>query len=448
MNEKFELNGYPIKIQSTIEMEESNSKIPIYSGSYLLKNETLELTLEGKFFFKWSPSLNVYFQGTTKGNTRKLFEIFNSDKDFSILIDGLEVGKGFITAIQDNIEGVFRSKAVFGDRTIAVQKISFCVPNLRDFNGDQVVEKINNNISYSNSRLHFENDDFNIILDKKRNYSDLNKELKHKGGYLIQYNGELERIDKKSISHKDSLEIFQCFSTFLSFLNGRKTSAIFRVGIFDDRKLWKDFTNYTVEPYKHNHSWPDHSSTTGINEVWKNFSDLWKDHKDFIRSSIHWYLQSCSSSSYVETAIIMAQTALELIYNWWIIECKKMIIGKDSENLSASNKIRLLISQLNITSDVPIDLKNLDEYVRSEITVNDGPEAIVQIRNAIVHSQMEKRKKLNSLSFEVRYEALRLSIWYIEISLLKILGFEGKYNNQTSQVYDEYVPWSEQNASR
>ena len=448
MNDKSELNDYPHKILSSIEMEESNSIIPIYSGSFIIKNDLLELSLEGKFYFKWSPSLNVYFDGTTKESTGKLFQIFNSDQDFSILIDRLKVGRGFITAIHDNIEGVFRSKAVFGDKTIPVKKISFCVPNLRAFNGDQVVENINNNISYSNSRLHFENDDFKIILDKRRNYSDLNKELKHKGGYLIQYNGELERTDKKSISHQDSLEIFHCFSAFLSFLNGRKTSAIFRVGIFDDRKLWKDFSNYTVDPYKHNHSWPDQSSIAGINEVWKSFYDLWKYHKDFIRSSIHWYLQSCSSSSYVETAIIMAQTALELIYNWWLIESKKMILGKDSENLSASNKIRLLLSQLNITSGIPLDLNNLNEYVQSKKTVNDGPEIIVQIRNAIVHSQIEKRKKLNSLSFEIRYEALKLSVWYVEISLLKILGFEGKYNNQTSKAYDEYVPWSKQNVSR
>ena len=100
MKEKLDSNGYPSKIQSTIEMNESNSKIQIYSGSFIIKNATLELMLEGEFYFKWSPSLNVYFEGTTKESTGKLFEIFNSDKDFFIFIDGLKIGKGFITAIQ------------------------------------------------------------------------------------------------------------------------------------------------------------------------------------------------------------------------------------------------------------------------------------------------------------------------------------------------------------
>jgi hypothetical protein len=114
----------------------------------------------------------------------------------------------------------------------------------------------------------------------------------------------------------------------------------------------------------------------------------------------------------------MAQTALELLYNWWIIENKKMILGKDSENINASNKIRLISSQLNISYSVPSSFTLLQKFVDENENINDAPEAIVQIRNAIVHSQQEKRKKLDSIHYKAKYEALQLSIWYIEMTLL------------------------------
>ncbi|MGB4568690.1 MAG: hypothetical protein WBH96_06955, partial [Dysgonamonadaceae bacterium] len=47
-----------------------------------------------------------------------------------------------------------------------------------------------------------------------------------------------------------------------------------------------------------------------------------------------WYVEANSNAGFSEGSIILAQTALELIYNWWIVENKKIILGKDSENIS------------------------------------------------------------------------------------------------------------------
>ncbi|WNH10160.1 HEPN domain-containing protein [Thalassobellus suaedae] len=128
------------------------------------------------------------------------------------------------------------------------------------------------------------------------------------------------------------------------------------------------------------------------------------------------------------------------MYNWWVIENKKIILGKDSENINASNKIRLLLSQLNLDYSVPKEFKNLQEFVDSDNQILDACDAVVQIRNAIVHSQEEKRKKLRSISLIAKYEALQLCTWYIEIALLGILGYSDKYYNRISKL-EEFVPW-------
>ena len=56
----------------------------------------------------------------------------------------------------------------------------------------------------------------------------------------------------------------------------------------------------------------------------------------------------------------------------------------------------------------------------------------MSIRNALVHSQVEKRKKLTKISPEVQIEALQLSIKYIEHSILSILDYKGKYYDRCS----------------
>jgi hypothetical protein len=187
----------------------------------------------------------------------------------------------------------------------------------------------------------------------------------------------------------------------------------------------------------------------GISKLWEQFSTLWKDNnnKNFLISAIHWYVEANGNSGFTEGAIIMTQTALELLYNWWIIESKKMIVGKDSENISAANKIRLLLSQLNIAHSIPSAFTHLQQFVDENENITDAPEAIVQIRNAIVHSQQEKRKKLDSIHYMAKHEALQLSIWYIEMTLLKILDFDDKYFNRCSgkmlaSEAEVFPPWS------
>jgi hypothetical protein len=79
--------------------------------------------------------------------------------------------------------------------------------------------------------------------------------------------------------------------------------------------------------------------------------------------------------------------------------------------------------------------------------IADGPDAFVLIRNAIVHSQESKRKKLMEIPTLTKYEALKLGLWYLELALLYSFGFEGIYRNRCSASKwagsdEEAVPWA------
>jgi len=213
----------------------------------------------------------------------------------------------------------------------------------------------------------------------------------------------------------------------------------------ENQCVWSDFSDYYVDSYKYVRSWPKQNSKHDFDQLWCNFNKLWKheDNKDFLTSLIHWYVEANGNSVFSEGSIIMAQTALELVYNWWIIEQKRMIIGKDTENINASNKIRLLLSQLNLSQEMPDRIPNLIDFMNKTENIPDIPEAIVYIRNAIVHSQVEKRKKLSAIHGLAIFEALQVYLWYIELSLLRILDYKGEYSNRCTNIYKkkEFVPW-------
>jgi len=449
------LNQLPDILYSRIKMDHPNQLLPIYSGEFVLRQGTVDTHLTGSIDFQWFPSPGARFRGEVLSVGGSHAASIHAMKPAELWIDDTLIGKSHVTlvagfvSVGSNIEGSITDLAVTGDRTIAVNKIAFAVPNLREFDGEPVRYQNNDSKGATRNRMVLENDDYKIILDKDLNFKNKESSLNATGGYHLLYSGELTK-NKGSLALNEVADVFQCLSNFLSFLNGRRTSPLFRQGVVEDEVLWCDYSSYFVDMHKSVSAWPQQQGLSGLNDLWRRFSKLWKEesNKDFLISAIHWYVEANSLSGFTEGSIVMAQTALELIYNWLIVEKNRFLKGKDAEGISAANKIRLLLAQLRLDSKVPSTMTNLYSYVDSRKQEElDGPEIFVQIRNAIIHSQEEKRKKIGKLPYMVKYEALQISIWYIELSLLYILGFSEKYHNRCSGTMwagagEEYVPWS------
>lgn len=438
---------YPLIIQPSVEMSEVNQPIHIYTGAFVLKNTDTEIPVQGEINFEWFPNSGAHFEAIIERD----FAGHPDFNNYELVLDGLVLGKCFITNIihgksgeGDILKGTLSERTVRGDKSIAAGYVRFSIANLREFDGGLPV--LTSRKGISSSRMIFENETYSITIDEREDFKNLSKSLEAKGGYLILHGGEI-RKKKGDILLEEIKDLVHSFDTFLWFLNGRRTSLLFLRGMYENEELWFDCTDYFVDIHKKITTWPQKRSINGLNELWQKFNKLWQneDERTVLTTAIHWYLEANSQNSFSEGSIIMAQTALELLYNWLVVEQRKLIIGKDSDNIGAANKVRLLISQLGINGEVQPGLKKLKAFV-TENEYADGPEAVVQIRNAIVHSQQEKRKKLNSISTIVKYEALQLCIWYIELSLLYILDYTGKYYNRCSGEFilirgEQLVPW-------
>ena len=116
-------------IESSIEMIEANSPIEIYKGEYLISNGSHKIKLNGNIYFDWFPNCGTYFYGKPVIDSIGLFSITEENKQFSIIINDLEFGKGFITNTDfvstngTSIKGILTEPAVFGDKSIPVDKL-------------------------------------------------------------------------------------------------------------------------------------------------------------------------------------------------------------------------------------------------------------------------------------------------------------------------------------
>lgn len=445
------LKDVPEILETSIKMLEANQPVKIYEGEFVIRESSKEITVSGYIQFDWFPSTGANFYGTIKDLSNDNIALIKNTDYVDVIVNDFNIGSGLITSTtySNNISiiGAFRLETITGDKSIAVEKIKFCIPNFQEFIGETVKKITSSNIQTARNRITLENERYVIIIDKCIDNVARYKALNEKGGYIITHVGEL--IPKNgNLTFQNVNDINHCLSTFLSYVNGKRTSVMFIEGMYKEEVIWCDYSNYHIDTYDFLPSWTYKSEINGLNEIWQEFSKMWSknEDKDVIITAIHWYLECNKNSGFVDGSIIMAQTALELLYNWFIVENKKLLIGKDSENINAANKIRLLISQLEITYEVPEKFTSLNEYLKSEKLV-DAPEVVVQIRNAIVHSQVEKRKKLKDIDDLAKHQALQLCIWYIELALLKVLNYNSKYSNRCSSKDTisgkvELVPWN------
>ncbi|RNI27902.1 hypothetical protein EFA69_17585 [Rufibacter immobilis] len=428
-------------------MNVPNENIPFYKGSFQIKGDGMEVTIDGEINFHWFPNIVLRFTGTPHEDFANLFNLFSSNTASHLYINDHKVGLCQITSLSSFTSGIISGKAFLGDKSISVSKINFSIPNFLDIHGSLTKRITPEKAHVTSSRITLENNDYLFIIDKCYNYNDTKDLLKTNGGYILQYSGELTS-KKGNINLEEARKAFSCLNKFLTFLNGRRTSALFIHGVYNEETIWSDFTPYLVDQYKSSFRWLPIDSSKKINLIWNRFSLLWQEvnSRDFLSTAIHWYIEVNNNTGFTTGSIVTAQIALELLYNWTIVENKKLLIGKDAENITAANKIRLLISFVGLDYEVPPAFKGLQEFIKNDKNLKDGPDAVVRIRNYIVHSQEDKRKILHLIPNKVLHEALQLSIWYIEMSLLFILGYKGEYHNRCSEAQyigdTETVPWA------
>jgi hypothetical protein len=291
-------------------------------------------------------------------------------------------------------------------------------------------------------------DGWNVTVAATDRTDEMTKRLESQGGYVITHMGRITRDDESTFSSGQLDDLLTCLHYFLSFVSGRWAGVAIPIGI--DRDGNRAFEQWGMRwtaagPWNGLSSWFDKFNGEALALVFPGFRSLWNDAlwREPLASALYWYLGASDPGVGigVDTGLILAQTALELLAWNHCVRDRKMVSPNAFKRggLPAADKLRLLASSLDIPKEIPSALPAL--LGRPGKKWEDGMHAITGIRNSLVHpgSQAELRDPC--------YEAYKLSLWYLDLTLLHLCAHNGNYANRLvpgrAVGTVARVPWAE-----
>lgn len=302
-------------------------------------------------------------------------------------------------------------------------------------------------------RVVLKADGWNITVAATDRTDNLTKALKSQGGYALTHMGRIAREDGSTFSSEQLDDLLSCLHYFFSFALGRWAGVALPIGF--DAEGNKVFEQWGLRitangPWNGSSSWFDRHHGELLSQVFPGFLSLWTKQlwRKPLSDALYWYLGACDRrvGIGVDTGLILAQTALELLAWTYCVLDRKMISAAafKPRRLSAADKLRLLTSSLNIPQEITPNFSAL--HGRQGRKWMDGMDAITEIRNSLVHPDAET--KLPDHSY---YEGWKLSLWYLDLVLLRLCGHDGKYANRLAQRWTgqvESVPWAQNEADK
>lgn len=267
--------------------------------------------------------------------------------------------------------------------------------------------------------------------------------IKDEGGCFLTHVAKLERNDGKFFSGDEADEQRHLLTNFLSFTKGGRCSTACGMGLDAvGGKTWEAFGSPRISnpPY----SWFNPFQASQVELLFPLFVKRWQqseEWRDCLRSAIYWYVQANTSggSPSIDAGIILAQSALERLAHHHLVVDKKMISPEGLDRLKASDRLRLLFSSLNLPVGISPATPEIQK-VASRFKWVDAPHAMTDIRNELVHPA--SKKKVGDCFFD----AWKLSLWYLELSVLALCGYDDTYTSRLTATYvgdSETVPWGD-----
>jgi hypothetical protein len=157
------------------------------------------------------------------------------------------------------------------------------------------------------------------------------------------------------------------------------------------------------------------------------------------------HLLAANGPEVLDVRIPVACSGLELL-GWAVLQRQQWLTKEGLSKLPAKSRVRLLLHWAGIPVEVPSQLVALAAR-RGRLGQSDvaGPELVFDVRNNLVHPP----KRIDEPEWPDRdqlLEAWQLAMWYLELVVIRLLGYEGEYLSRLqlegSDLDTETVPWS------
>lgn len=401
-----------------------------------------EQVIEGKIIVKisWYPSPNINFKFIYYGEARIDF-----DKKENVQIKFTELipqhrlsahishGTYWSNNQRNQLAGYFFEPFIQGN-TENLSVVVFHIPNFWWFNlsneyvgkedeQGNLIEVEREGWLMFDGQLIFDYDNWHIVLATLDNCFDLQELLDADGGYAVTHICKLERLDSTPFNLDQAYQLLEAFSYYLSFVRGIWIAPILVSGFDKEGNLileeWRN-PIIKIDSWQDGYCWTDVDSSTDVIDAFPGFMKKWQDDtwKEVIRNAIQWYIESLKHFNGYNSSIILIQAALEKLA-WTFLKTNECLTASGFKGLRVSEQLRLLLKFLNIS------VQPLDQYVEiekkaKELNWDDSIVALIEIRNAIVHPQINKSSKPQFPSEAILQEAASIGSTYLLNCLLKL----------------------------
>lgn len=475
-------------------MTHQTRPIKLFEGELILRKGDETFSGYGHISAEWRPfprirlKINCYLDFPHKTKVQPTGKMQLSARDnpainFDVYISNVN-GHRIDNRLHITICGdLTQPKTIIYKKPIDCSEIRFHLINYKG-NFD---ENIHEGDHVWNGRLRLENKKYEIIVDRLQNANKMIEKMEKFGGYSITHTGSA-RLHKGDMKYDEADDLLDALYYFFAFLEGHWCGPVLSVGVSNGTKAWEKwdivtrewFANVTdpnrtnksvpisgvrdkirLTPWQSLWMWSKRTDNSSLNQVFKVFMAKWEETswKDSLKTAIFLYVEANQAAGGTEGAIILAQSALELFASLHADHHLNKKPCKDRfDDIHADERIRWLLDDLDIPVEIGnevhpdlMELRNHCEQVLKSEAYKDGPRAITLLRNAIIHPSRKKVNKLSQTDDKVKLQLLDLSIWYLEMVLLRLFGYTGQYANRlwrfradrTGSGFIQQVPWKD-----
>jgi hypothetical protein len=157
------------------------------------------------------------------------------------------------------------------------------------------------------------------------------------------------------------------------------------------------------------------------------FFETWRDPawQSTLLLAVRYYVDAVIMGT-VERNLVVARAALEsLSFAHLVRSSKQLTVNQFTPPVS--RHIRQFLADYSIPTTIPRKFYGLRGVKAGSPW--DGPAALAWLRNDIVHPS---RRRVHGRRWKVWYQGWQLSVWYLELALLAVTKYDGRYRNRLS----------------
>jgi hypothetical protein len=434
----------PAAVVPLYAMTQPNEEVLLWNGAIRITSSSgIEANCEGRVSVAWVPNLRVALHASFSD-----FSGLSLDDSVRVApLDGNpESAEGVLTRLVHDSNGTIATGMLteLGFRGSGeADRVVFALANFPRFVGESVRYPSG---SVARARVRLESDEWLITVDAVDNLNKQLELLRESGGFSITHVGEAIRRDGKSTDPREIERLLDALQRLFSFARGAWEAPLLATGLDGSgHRFWQQWGPWIVDPWNPVPNWFPRIQGGSLGSIFTSFMKRWNDalwHEP-LDAAIYWYVQANNAKA-IEAPIILSQVGLELLAWVSLVEEQQVVSRTGFDRLPAADKLRLLLGESGVELSIPKELSELSSLATKHSWV-DGPDALTALRNDLIHPSFQKRQRVFSSSFDTRAEAARLTVWYLELALLRLLDYDGEYTNRitaTSWADVELVPWA------